>query len=168
MVYVTEPPLPFPSLLDLSASALASSTHLDRHVTLLTSLPRHLKDRIRHFALLKANLSSSCLTSLIHDRVSDLDLVEIDPLTTDHVREALMKCSTSLKKLNVNDTKVAIPPDVFGQQMASLKVLYLRRAVIDDEGLEAMARNCPNLRVSDFILPIKSRHKGFHIIEGQG
>lgn len=125
------------SLLDAAVRAIVESMS-DGHSEQLELLPRHLKDRIRKLLLRRGALpssasSASILASLLHAGVASLDLSECASITPAHLAE-LRRC-VGLRRLVLSDTGAVVDVEAARLISPSLRVLHLRRCLIDDEAV---------------------------------
>eukprot|EP00092_Neocalanus_flemingeri_P009714 GFUD01010463.1.p1 GENE.GFUD01010463.1~~GFUD01010463.1.p1 ORF type:complete len:272 (+),score=84.83 GFUD01010463.1:293-1108(+) len=146
-----------PSLLSLSLDTLTKPSSCFP-LTEFTTLPPNLKDPLRQ-VFLKRGLSGPQLTTLLHPRVTELDLS--DSLVTAELLSAVKSC-TNLRKLNLNTsfsylkkvqakTQATSPPDSI--QVAEilstnchLGTLYLRNlSCVTDSVLSCLPSSVTHL-----------------------
>lgn len=139
------------SLLKLGIKAMTSVAVEDK-IEVINSLPVHLKDGLRSLLLKRGCVTERSLPCLLHGKVREIDLSEMDGEVTQGMINALIMCP-NLQKLNLNNIKCTFPVSVLngvlGQIGGNLSVLYLRRSIADSSTLETLAKTAPHITELD-------------------
>ena len=90
--------LPVPSLLTVALDKITERP--DDYLPEVQTLPKHLKDSLRHLLLKRGVMTTTCLRTLLHEGVRDLDMSEFE-VTDEHLQCIQLRRPT-LVKMNMN------------------------------------------------------------------
>ena len=111
--------------------------------------PTHVKDLARRILIsVKREISPKTLSSVLHDRVTFLDLSECIHIDETHI--LALKRSPYLRKLDLNSTGLLLTdPQKCFEPLQHLSILYMRATHITDFDLSIISQCCPRLREID-------------------
>ena len=106
------------SLLKLGIKGMTSVAVEDK-LEVISSLPVHLKDGLRSLLLKRGCVSERSLPCLLHEKVKEVDLSELEGKVTEDMIHALL-CCPNLHKLNLNNITCAFPVSVLHGVLAQI------------------------------------------------